>query len=174
MGGACESDADCVLVEDCCSCTAVHVDDDVAECDIDCKASVCETSGIPMHPVECRFGTCQLADVDCNQDLVLCDLPTPKCPDGQLPSVEDDCFTGNCVPVEACNTVPDCSWCGPGETCVGTATQIGLFSSCEPIDPSCDGMPTCACMGEVCTNPFMCGEDPGEEDPLGCFCPVCG
>lgn len=175
LGEACESDEDCVLVDTCCDCTGEHVDDAPAledSCQKLCAQSSCDAAGLSGQAVECRFGTCQLADVECNQALVLCDEEAPDCPDGSLPSISDGCWTNNCVPPEACDVVPDCTWCEEGETCVQTATQLGQWSSCEPVDPSCvDEEPTCACMGnEICTNPFMCSEG---LDGLDCFCPVC-
>lgn len=173
LGLTCTSNDDCVLFDDCCSCTAHHVDDPMDGCPVDCEVSACEAAGLPQHPVECRFGTCQLADIDCNDDLVVCDENPPDCPEGALPSAAAGCWTGQCVPPQACDVVPDCSWCADDETCVQQATQIGLWSSCEPIDPSCDGSPSCACMGDaICQNPYECSEAVGSGE-IGCVCPVC-
>ncbi len=169
----CMSDEDCVLVDTCCACTGAHADDEPATCDDDCEASQCTQAGLSEHPVQCNFGTCQLADVECNDTFVVCDEAPPKCPEGLLPSIVEGCYTGLCVPPEACDFVPDCTWCGDAETCIVQATQIGPWFICEPVDPSCEGgVPSCECMGNaVCQDPYVCSEGMGD---IGCGCPVCG
>lgn len=172
----CEVDEDCVVVNDCCSCTAVHMDDEPPECDIpECFAPICDTTALEEVDAVCVFGTCQLEETTCEQSLVACDEPPPNCEDGFLPSVDGDCWSGGCVPVEACDYVPDCTYCDDDETCVERVTQLGPFYSCEPVAPDCAGVPACDCMPDVCGgDPFECvdGGDPGEE--LSCICPTCG
>lgn len=175
-GSVCESDADCVVVDDCCACTAAHVDERPAACAETCDTTQCGAAGIDRPAAECVFGHCQLAKVACNGTYLSCDALPPDCPDGTLPSVDEDadCWTGACVPAEACDVVPGCSDCDAGEVCVQTATQIGAFYSCWPVDPACGGAPSCGCMGEVCTSPFVCGDGGLGPAELGCVCPVCG
>lgn len=171
-GTTCESVEDCVVVDDCCTCAAQHVDDPVPDCDIlACFQSTCSAQGVPGIGVQCVFGSCEFVPVDCNAALVTCEEPPPPCPEDTLPSVVDGCW-GTCVPSEACDFVPDCSWCPGDETCVTQGTQLGLFYSCVPVDPSCDGTADCDCMGSVCQNPFMCTDENAGE--LTCVCPVCG
>lgn len=176
QGSPCVTAADCVVVDDCCACTAAGVDDPAVPCEEKCDVTQCTSAGVASPAAECVFGQCRLEKVPCNGAFLACDQPAPDCPEGQLPSVDDDasCWTGACVNADLCDIVPGCSWCAPEEACVLASTQIAPLYSCWPIDPSCDGEPSCACMAEVCTDPFMCGEPGAGEHDLGCFCPVCG
>lgn len=168
----CESAADCVLIDDCCTCMAAHSDDRPPACpERECDQSACDAAGIGGIGVECQFDVCQLEEVDCNQLEVVCDAPTPECPDGQLPSVDNGCWTFDCVPAEACNYVPDCEWCGD-QACIHTFTQIGTLYGCEPIPESCGGAPTCDCMPGACDMaPFdTCADG---QNGITCSCPAC-
>ncbi len=44
-------------------------------------------------------GTC---GTSCDPSTIQCDGPTPICPDGEVPSVDGFCWTGQCVPIEQC------------------------------------------------------------------------
>jgi hypothetical protein len=170
---ACESDEDCVLVDDCCTCAAVHVDDVQPECPMDCEVSSCTANNIPDITVECRFGSCEFVPLDCNPLLVVCDQAPPECPDGQLPSVVDGCW-GPCISTNACDVVGSCDDCRDDEACVQWATEVAPYFVCEPIDPSCEGAPDCTCMPGVCEDPFECAAPGGNGADLGCGCKVCG
>lgn len=171
----CEGDDDCLLVNDCCSCAAIHVDDPMPPCDLqECFAPTCDANGMIDPQVWCRFGTCEFVPLSCSPFLVACDEAPPECGEGTVPSVVESCW-GPCVPASACDVVPSCDDCPDGEACIETSTQLGWTFSCEPIDPSCDGTPDCTCMGVVCEDPFECvpaGEANGAA--LGCGCPTCG
>lgn len=175
-GMACEVDADCVVVNDCCSCTAAHAEDMIDACPVKCDQTACDAAGLAGIEAQCVFGSCELVPVPCNDAGVFCDDPQPDCPDGTLPSVTEDgnCWTGNCVPAEACDVVPDCTWCSDADTCVQTATQLGFFYACWPTNLECAAGPSCDCMGEVCTDPFICSDPAAGPAELGCVCPVCG
>jgi hypothetical protein len=170
--GECVIDADCVVVEDCCACDAVPADDVPRGCPKACAITACGAAGIEMPQAHCNFGHCELVPQTCNPIAVSCESLPPDCPDGTLPGVDFDCWSGHCVPGHLCDVVPSCDWCEADETCVLTGTQIGVYYACEPIDPSCGGTPDCACMGAVCSAPFQCGPGMGAT-PLECFCPVC-
>lgn len=166
----CESDRDCVTIDDCCTCAAQHVDDEVPDCPELCVVGKCQEQGIPEIGAVCRFGTCVFEKVSCDPIQVACDGPPPECGEGWLPSVDRDCW-GGCVPAEACDVVPSCDDCPTHETCVEVQTQLGARYVCEPIAPECGEDPTCACMGEACTEPFdTCADGP---DGLQCSCPAC-
>lgn len=173
-GEPCLDNDDCVRIDDCCTCAGASADAPAPRCNRACEATACEVAGLPDHAVECRFGTCELVDVECNLALVLCDLAPPECAVGMLPSVVAGCWSGACVTPEACDYVPDCGWCSEREVCVPQYTQIGRWSICEPIDPGCgEAEPTCACMGDaVCQAPYECVPD--EIQPFGCSCLACG
>jgi len=176
-GGAeliCIDETQCMLIDDCCTCAAVHVDGPVEECELDCKTTMCESLGIPDIGVVCDpEGACMLEPRNCADGVVSCDMATPRCPEGTLPEVTEqgDCWTGACIPVEACDGVPSCEWCGEDEVCVEELTQLGSLFSCQPRPDDCGGVPTCACVPEACEEPFgLCGE---AEDHITCSCPVC-
>jgi hypothetical protein len=166
------SDADCVRIEDCCTCAAQHVDEPVPQCGIQaCLVTACFGEGLAGHDVECRFGSCEFVPVDCNAREVTCKDRPPDCPAGDLPTVVNGCW-GPCIAAEVCDVVPDCDHCPDDEICVATATQIGFLYSCEPLDPSCGVGATCDCMGEVCEPPYDLCVEAGAAD-LDCQCRDC-
>ncbi|HEY8378351.1 MAG TPA: hypothetical protein VIK91_17765 [Nannocystis sp.] len=170
LGGPCEVDADCKLHDDCCSCYAIPVDQDDEQCGLDCDQSMCASMGIDQ--AVCRFGVCTLEKVDCSSP-VLCDALPPVCEPGKLPSREGGCWTGYCVPAEACDKVPDCSLCPDAFMCVEYEAWE-LAHACEPVPADCQGTPTCECAGpHACTDGFdVCNEGKGDND-LICVCPAC-
>ncbi len=174
----CIVDDDCMLVNDCCSCEAIPVGEKAPECDIEaCLVPTCTAVGVGKPAVECNFGTCEVEEVSCNPMLVTCDgedAEPPACPEGHAPRVIDGCW-GSCVPVEYCDIVPSCDACGADEACVEAVTQLGPSLQCVPIPPSCDGAPSCDCLGEVCEDPFdLCSDGIGPNgSELSCSCPAC-
>ncbi|MGH1340433.1 MAG: hypothetical protein ACRBN8_02695 [Nannocystales bacterium] len=175
----CVMDEDCMLVDDCCTCGAIAVGDDAPACELkECLVSTCTSLGLGMPAVQCNFGTCEVEEVSCNPTLVTCDgkdaIP-PECPEGQAPRVVDGCWSG-CIPVEYCDVVPGCESCGKEEVCIEAITQLGPSFTCVPMPPSCDGMPSCDCLGEACEDPFdICsdGIEPKSGAELSCSCPAC-
>jgi hypothetical protein len=169
----CASDDECVVVEDCCNC-GVAPASDPPTCDIpECRQSTCDAIG--FEPVaQCELGSCEPVPVPCDASQVFCDSLPPDCNDGFLPGVDttSNCWTGSCVPAEACDIVPGCADCPEDEACVQYVTQLGPQYHCSPIPEDCGGVPSCACMAEACVAPFdSCGD--GDEGPT-CSCPVCG
>ena len=96
---ACVDESDCRLFDDCCSCEALHVDEDVPpSCDLACDRTLCQlwnTDVICSH-------TCLLRLVDCDPALIECADEPPACDDGTRPAILERCWTGQCVPVELC------------------------------------------------------------------------
>ena len=170
----CETDDDCRLVNDCCSCAAVNVDAILAECPVDCLQPLCDAAGISDPTFECLAGTCALRGLECDEDEVLCDAPPPVCVAGEEPHVSGGCWSGLCVPVESCSSVPDCATCPESHACVSSQAFFETLT-CVPIDPACGGTPTCECMGdEACGgSPFMCVPTTSGDQDLTCVCPVC-
>jgi len=171
---ACEMADQCVLVDDCCSCTAIHVDDVPPACDMDCEQTACSALGIPDIGVVCEDGLCGLEPRDCS-GLVACDSLPPACPEGTLPEVGpggNNCWTGACIPVEACDPLPGCEYCGEGEACVETITQQGTTYGCRALPEECMGTATCECMpADTCEMPFdVCADADGV---ISCSCPMC-
>lgn len=172
--GPCETDDDCMVIETCCSCTVGPVSDEPPECDLEpCRQSRCDEIGFEPQ-AQCELGSCEPVPVSCNPDVVMCDSVPPSCNEGFFPGVDPDasCWTGGCVPAEACDVVPDCGGCPEGEACVQYSTQLGPQFHCSPIPEDCNGAPSCACMSEACVAPFdSCSDGP---DGISCSCPVCG
>jgi hypothetical protein len=169
--GQCLEDSDCKLHDDCCTCQGVPLGEDVVFCDEECKQSKCSELGVTA--AACRHGVCETARLSCDQVKVVCDQNPPPCPEGQLPTTTPACWTGQCVPAELCDVVPDCGACPPGKLCV---QQVGFgvqATTCEPIPPGCGGVVDCACAGElVCTDEFKaCFDQPG--DVISCECLNC-
>lgn len=152
----CEMADQCVLVDDCCQCTAVHVDDPLPECDVmECDVTTCAALGIPDIEVECVDGYCGLERRNCS-GVVACDSLPPECPEGTLPEVGPGgaCWSGACIPVEACDPVPGCETCGADQACVETTTQQATTYSCRALPDECGGVATCECMpADTCAAP---------------------
>jgi hypothetical protein len=169
----CEMSDECVLINDCCRCAAAHVDDVIPECPMKCIQPTCDALGIPDIGVVCEDGQCELEPRDCS-GVVTCDSPMPECPEGTLPEVGPDnsCWTGACVPVDVCDSVPGCEHCDADEACVETQAQLGTSYACRDVPEACDGVPSCACMpDDTCMAPFdLCADADGL---IQCSCPAC-
>ncbi len=170
MPSPCAVDLDCQLVNDCCACGAVHVDEVVSCDEPPCFAPLCQGKygGVPT-PV-CEGGACTI-EFECNEMFVVCDAAAPSCPEGTLPLISEGCYTGSCVPAGDCNVVPDCTWCSAEEACVANETQLGTSFSCETLAPECGGVASCACLPNAC-DPKMevCADT---EAGVTCSCPTC-
>lgn len=99
LPGSCEDASECRLANDCCACEAVHVDEQVASCDLACERPLCDLWG--TTEVICSH-TCRVRLVECDPALVECTDQPPTCDEGFLPSVESRCWTHRCVPMELC------------------------------------------------------------------------
>lgn len=171
---ACENANQCVLIDDCCQCAAHHMDDEIPVCDMKCDQTVCASLGISDIGVVCEDMTCQLETRDCS-GVVACDSLPPDCADGTLPEVGPGgggCWTGACIPIEACDPLPSCDYCDETEACVAMITQLGAFYSCRALPEECMGTATCECMPpDTCEAPFdACTDADGQ---INCECPAC-
>jgi len=168
---ACVSDKDCALHDDCCDCYGVPNGQVDPSCALRCDQSMCSQLGIDQ--AVCRFGVCITEKLDCDGSNVICKALPPNCAKGQLPGVQDGCWTGSCVPVRNCNAVPDCTLCPEGEMCVQKVSKQQTWPVCEPIPSDCGGEIDCGCAGAaVCIAPFdACNDQDGNQ--LSCGCPVC-
>ncbi len=167
----CVEDADCKLHSDCCACEGVPVDEDVVNCDEECKQPLCSEFGVSK--AVCRLGVCETERLSCDQTKVACNEPPPVCPPETLPVTDAECWTGACVPQALCDAVPDCSFCGPEQFCV-TKQGEGFFPTvCEPLPGHCGGTSSCNCVGElVCLQPFgLCFQT--DTLAVSCECPNC-
>jgi hypothetical protein len=167
----CVDDADCTMVNDCCSCIAIPTTRQPPVCNVpECFAPTCTSLGNPSAMAACVVGHCTAGFV-CDHALVLCDSVEPVCPDGQTASVVGTCW-GQCVDATECATVAECGQCGAMQACVTEVTQLGLLRHCVQLPGECGGAPTCACLGPaVCLAPFDTCSTSGEG--LSCSCPSC-
>jgi len=176
-GGMCEGPDECVVINDCCQCAAAHVDDEVPACPMECLQPMCDALGIPDIEAVCTDGGCELEPVDCSPGLVVCDMEPPRCPEGTLPEVtpDGDCWTGACVPEDACDGVPSCDACDEGEACVQVVTMLGSLYSCQDLPDDCGGVPTCACLPpDTCMAPYdTCEDGDAGDGMITCSCPAC-
>lgn len=156
VGSTCEQDSDCELYTDCCSCDVQAKGETPPACGImECLIDVCSTLDVGTEAPVCRFGRCTFAKISCNPLGVQCDVAPPVCPPGQLPSVTEACWSGQCAPIEACDWVPDCETCNTDTedplVCIFKG-QKGAYHVCEPKPVGCGDVPEidCACGAEIC------------------------
>ncbi|MBK7830395.1 hypothetical protein [Nannocystis sp.] len=176
----CETDKDCVLADGCCDCDPININQTPPVCNIpECLLTTCAGHGLEGAAVECRFGRCTFAKVQCNPLGVNCKKAKPDCPKGQVAEVEETnggkCWTGYCVPAEACDWVPDCTYCDNEElVCVGKL-QKGAYHLCEPKPAECDGQTDidCTCGQQICdaSPPHTVCHD--AQPDIDCECPFC-
>jgi hypothetical protein len=174
----CTQDSDCTLINDCCSCEPIGPGEEPPPCDLpECFVTTCDPKGLGSAEVQCRFGRCTFVKVHCNPVDVLCKSLPPDCPGTEVPSVDLDaaCWTGQCVPAEACDVVPDCSYCEEDELICVTKLQKGLFTVCEPKPVDCGDVDDvdCGCAAQVCemSPPHVVCQELAED--IACECPVC-
>ena len=176
----CVTDEDCMLAEGCCDCEPQNPGETVPRCDVpECFQTQCSAIGLFTPVVECRFGVCAFQKQACNPLGIQCQMPAPDCGPDALPTVEETnggkCWTGNCVPAETCDWVPDCSYCdGPDTVCVGKL-QKGAYLVCEakPLDCGETDDIDCACGQQICdaSPPHTVCQD--AADDIACECPFC-
>ncbi|HEY0134267.1 MAG TPA: hypothetical protein VGB85_09310, partial [Nannocystis sp.] len=168
---ACVSDDDCALHNDCCECYGLPKGQVDPSCPADCEQPICDM--LQIDQAVCRFGVCITEKLDCDGSKVVCKSLPPECPDGQIPGVLNNCWSGTCVPIVNCNAVPTCDLCPDGTMCVQKISKQQTWPACEPIPAECGGEIDCECAGAaVCTGAFnICNDLEGNE--LSCGCPAC-
>ncbi len=162
-GAECESDDDCAVFNDCCTCAALPAKNLPGECERLCIQSACAARALEGATAVCRSKRCVL-DLSCDRSLVTCKVATPTCEAGMVPSVDGPCW-GPCIPPAECNAVTDCKDCGAGQVCV-SSQNFATFTRCVDVARECAASPTCACT-DACE--FSCSD----ADGIGCFCINC-
>lgn len=154
----CSADADCTLIDDCCTCASVALNEAIPDCPaMECFAPACEANSIPMPAPVCRASHC-VVNADCNQMHALCKSLPPTCPQGKTPIVVNGCW-GGCIEITECSEVGSCSQCQDGQACVHSNTMMIPATHCVDIPANCNGQISCACMGEsVCGFAMGCME----------------
>lgn len=172
-GGACVTDKDCALHNDCCDCFGIKAGDPDPICKKQCDQATCDALGIDQ--AVCRFGVCGTERINCDNSKVTCKIQQPDCAPGEVPGINanGDCWTGLCVPALSCDVVPDCSDCPGDSICVQKISKQQTLPTCEPIPLECDSKVDCQCAGSfVCTGIFTACNELGDND-LSCGCPQC-
>ncbi|MBK8262557.1 MAG: hypothetical protein IPK80_14640 [Nannocystis sp.] len=177
-GASCVKDSDCVLINDCCQCDPKGVGEPVAECNINCLQPSCDAVGLAKAEAVCHWGVCTFQKVLCNPLGITCKALQPDCGPGTVASVHEidgeKCWTGTCVPAEACDWAPDCATCDAAAlTCVAKL-QKGAYVLCEPTPPACgEAVADCGCAEIICESspPHTVCSD--QEGGIACECPFC-
>ncbi len=97
-------------------------------------------------------GGCAFVSHECSG--ATCGSPAPSCPNNQLPSVTNSCWS-KCVNADQCLSVSDCSQCPGGMVCATAqdGSKHCLMSNCQSSDAcSCPFMPPCAGGSAFCTS----------------------
>ena len=77
----------------------------------------------------------------------LCDGLMPDCPDGTLPGIADSCWTGYCIPLEACEPAPSCDAVGSEGACISRDDCAPLYQVCGPAEFCPTGYKYWGCTG---------------------------
>jgi hypothetical protein len=179
VGMPCKTAKDCQLADGCCFCEVLNPGETLPACDIpECLLTTCAGYGLESAALECKWGACTFAKLTCNPLGVVCKSLPPDCGPGDVPGVvEDDngkCWSGSCVPAEACDWVPDCSYCAGEELVCVLKGQKGAYHVCEPRPLDCaPGDIDCDCGQQICdaSEPHTVCHD--EDVGIQCECPFC-
>jgi hypothetical protein len=162
----CQTDADCEIANDCCSCRALVKGTGRATCPVDCDKNACEAGRIP--PVaQCTLGRCTLS-ASCNAAESTCDSLPPKCPPGQTVTIAKAGCWGACVDTTQCPMVTNCQVCADDELCVTFPNIGGTTYRCIRPEASCEAGKLCECLAPC--GPYVCLE---QASGLSCACPGC-
>lgn len=94
--------------------------------------------------------------------------------DGAAEDEAAACEAEACGAGGPCCEVEDCARCPSDAACVAVANDREAGFVCLEIPAACDGVPTCACLGDlVCAAPMVCEEGDFEGSDLACSCPSC-
>jgi hypothetical protein len=89
---------------------------------------------------------------------ITCNTNPPVCPEGEVPSSLDGCWTGSCRAIAQCDVTPDCNRLQQENECLARATTVP-----EQPPPDCSAVYT----GINCTKPDGSACQAGDS---GCTC----
>ena len=158
----CDTDDDCQVVNDCCTCAAQPKSEQQVACPGLCIQSACQARGLADAKAKCVGNRC-VFDVSCNRAQVTCEAAVPTCPAGPLPSVNGTCW-GSCLPAHDCQEVTNCNDCSASQLCVRNELQLPS-TRCVEASASCVQHPNCEC-ANACD--FQCSDETG----IACYCPT--
>ena len=162
-GAECETADDCEFQTDCCSCLAAPKGKPFDSCPAICVRTACQELQVLPEDVTCSFGRCVFSR-SCNAARVECTTEPPLCPEGQVPSVIDDCW-GPCMPASDCAEVSSCDDCADGSVCVAFE-GFNRSYHCVESAPGCEAGNYCDCLG-------VCGACSEREGAVSCPCGGC-
>lgn len=98
----------------------------------------------------CLFGDCVFEPHECNPSAATCDAPPPPCDAGLVPAVTEDGCWGDCVLLDTCGYLEECSFCEEsGQLCLKQVRELGDAHRCAPLPADCDPS-SCECVGHLC------------------------
>lgn len=170
-GPECREASECGVLDDCCSCTAVPVDQAGQECDLACTETVCFANHIPTEETLCTAGHCNLG-LDCDPGNVMCLSPQPECGEGMVPMVVGNCW-GACVDASDCAAVASCDVCDKDRHVCVVYQANTPTTHCVEVPPECTEDRSCDCLQlNVCVGAYDTCSD-GADGEITCSCPDC-
>lgn len=166
-GGFCTQDSDCG--------PGYHCDTQRSSCEPGCSSDAacpsgqyCDTSSstctasctcmTDADAVQQGFGYCDESRNTCMPGTdpngscagsVTCNTAKPTCPSGQVPTIVNGCWTGNCEAVSACDAAPACSNINDEQDCLGRSDCSAVYTgiNCKkPDGTACHaGDTNCTC-----------------------------
>ena len=115
---SCQTDPDCKVFSDCCSCAAVAQGSHPAQCERACVQDACAAWGLKSPAAYCFEGTCRLSD-----------KPTPGCQTTADCQLLDDCCVCLALPKAAINTA-GCPMASCATSTCATSGLTGVKADC--------------------------------------------
>lgn len=158
-GSSCPAEGQICDYDPCCPTTAECVGGTWSVQQASCPPITC-----PLEPPQGGSSCSCMAGLSCEYDLcttALGSIAYAQC-NGSIWTAD-----ATLCPDQGCGPSNPCAL---GEICVKKATGAGYDYFCAP-NPCGDSPLTCACAGEVCGDPYVCGGINLTE--VSCECPVC-
>ncbi len=170
-GPECVEASECGVLDDCCSCTAVPIEQAGEQCDTTCPQTVCDAENIPSDATQCVAGHCNLG-LDCDPSNVVCLQPQPDCGEGRVPMVVGNCW-GACVDASDCASVPSCDDCDKDRHVCVVLEAHTRTHHCAEVPTECLDDRSCDCLQlNVCVGVYGYCSD-GTDGEIHCSCPDC-
>ena len=125
----CQSNADCPQGSVC--------DASTSQCTATCTCTT-DADAVSQGYGWCDNGTCAQG-TDPNGSCggtVTCTTAKPTCPSGQVPTITNGCYTGNCEAISACDTAPVCSNINDEQDCLARTDCGAVYTgiNCKKAD----------------------------------------
>lgn len=161
----CAAAEDCKLIDDCCNCVAVPLDETAPGCGVtECgNEQPCVVSGVHAADPLCEAGRCA-AGFDCDHLKVNCSTTAPDCGStSDVPSVIGNCWSGACVAPTECSYVAASEICtSRGLVAVTVVAATDERIHCVAPFEQCGSNANCWCLGSsVCADAPCFDAGPG-------------